>query len=244
MKVTKEAIRFLKKHLKNHTVFVGFSGGKDSIVTLDLVERAGLDHVVYYNNTGIDPPEVVKFIKKHYPQCKIKRARLSFWHFVTTNNPPTFHYRWCCTKIKKAATDKLPYKHRVMGIRAEESNARKAYPRINVFEKKNHIHYYPILDWKEYEVWEYIQTRGLAYPSLYEHFDRLGCVVCPMRRKGQHDKWRALYPGYFKAFEHAVGRWYHKRKAQGRDMAHDSPEEFLEDWYKGKAIWYKKRDKL
>lgn len=43
--------------------FVGFSGGKDSQVLLDLVKRAGVKYKAHYNVTTIDPPENVRFIR-------------------------------------------------------------------------------------------------------------------------------------------------------------------------------------
>lgn len=62
-----EAIDFLREHEPSEGYFVGFSGGKDSIVTLELCRMAGVKHQAFYSCTGIDAPEVVRFIKLHYP---------------------------------------------------------------------------------------------------------------------------------------------------------------------------------
>lgn len=45
-------------------VYVSFSGGKDSTVLLDLVRRAFPDVLAVYINTGMEYPEVLKFIQK------------------------------------------------------------------------------------------------------------------------------------------------------------------------------------
>ena len=59
----REAISFLREHEPPEGYFVGFSGGKDSIVTLQLVRMSGVKHTPYYTCTRIDPPEMYRFIK-------------------------------------------------------------------------------------------------------------------------------------------------------------------------------------
>ncbi len=236
-----DAVEFLQTNLQGKKVFVGFSGGKDSVVTARLVEMADLDHMLCYTNTGIEPPAVVKFVREKYPHCRIVRPKESFWKMIPKRNPPLFHAKWCCTSLKKEPSRKIDIKDRVMGIRAEESLRRKDYSRIEYFKRQDYTYYYPILDWKEWQVWEFIKMQNLEVPPLYHKFDRLGCVVCPCRRTKIHDMWKEEHPGYYKAFESAVRKWWDKRIGQGRTMAYDTVEEFLEDWYKGKAKWYGKQ---
>ena len=249
-KLEEEAIEFIKQ--VPQPTLVGFSGGKDSIVTAKLVELAGIDHILVYSNTTLDPPEVTRFIRKYYPQCQWANPTRTFWKMMLASNPPTRRYRWCCTALKKRPTWKFPHKHRIMGTRAEESPRRKNYPRINFFDvvhrkKLEHYHYYPILDWKEWQLWEFIDKYGLEYPSLYdEGFDRLGCVVCPFRSKKEtlkyHQIWMDKYPGYFKAFEKAFKKWWEKRIGQGREMYYATVEEAIEAWYRGTFIKYKYKE--
>lgn len=245
-----EAIKFLKTNISiNETIFVGFSGGKDSIVTAEIMNQSGLNYELYYTATGIDPPEVVKFIKQHYPECKFLYPSKTFWHSVKTQNPPLIHARWCCTSLKKRPSWKIPLYHRVMGIRKEESSIRSKYERINHFSKTKsgrpeHIQYYPIFYWNEADIWEFIDSFNLKYPILYDMgFDRLGCVVCPYHSKNVHKFYKKHYPALFKIFDKNVKEWYHKRKSTGRTMANYSAEDFLNDWYNGKASWYAKKPK-
>lgn len=83
-----EAIDFLRSNEPAEGYFVGFSGGKDSIVTLELCRMAGVKHQAFYTYTTIDPPEICTFIKKHYPQVRWLRPAKSFFDGVSRNAPP------------------------------------------------------------------------------------------------------------------------------------------------------------
>jgi len=61
-----ESIEFIKENEPPEGYFLGFSGGKDSVVMYDLTVRSGVQFKAYYSDTGIDPPEVVKFIRDYY----------------------------------------------------------------------------------------------------------------------------------------------------------------------------------
>ena len=241
-----EAVDFIRGAIDPRITssLVRFSGGKDSICVRHLAVLSHIRFDTSYSFTGIDPPEVVAFIKKQYPETRILRPRKNFWHLIQTHNPPLINARWCCTALKKASSWKLPHRHRILGIRSEESARRKAYPRIDYNEAHDHFMYYPILNWKEWQVWEFIEEYQLPYPSLYdEGFDRLGCVICPYhsgKNCGSHWRYAVRWPTYFIAFTKAVEKWYAKRVKQGRVMAHGSAHEFVWAWYQGPTRWYEK----
>jgi phosphoadenosine phosphosulfate reductase len=242
-----EAIDFLRKHEPPEGFFLGFSGGKDSTVLKHLAELSGVKFKAYYSATGIDPPEVVHFIKRHHPDVTFCRPKESFYKLIVKKGFPTKFRRWCCDWLKKEPTRKIPLKHRLFGMRAEESSMRAKRSQIENYPKsaKNpkQILYKPIFRWTEYDIWDHIERHNLTYCSLYDQgFDRIGCVICPFlcHSKGVND-WNLKlhmerWPGIYRAFERAMEQLYedrewYRQKAQGRAMLF---EEFLDNWYKGK----------
>lgn len=215
----KESIDFLRQHEPPEGYFVGFSGGKDSITTLELCRLAGVKHQAFYSCTRIDPPEVVRFIKRKYPAVTWLFPAASFWNGIVEQCPPLITNRWCCDALKKKPSKSNPLKKRIMGIRAEESIPRAKRPRIDKF------HYKPIFKWPEWAVWEFIEACKLPYPSLYdEGFHRIGCVVCPYLlgtspgKTHQRAMRMTRWPGMWKAFEHVVKRWWKATSAKGQRL--------------------------
>ena len=232
---TDEAIQFICDNVPSG-ISVGFSGGKDSIVTAKLMQMSGIPHELEYSFTGLDPPEIVRFIRKNYPDCKIRRNKRTFWRDLSVHVPPSDRLRWCCRLLKKTDDDQ------VQGIRAEESLRRAKRGRINIY--KGRITYYPILWWKSWQIWDFIEKYNLAYPDLYDWgFERIGCVVCPYHseKTGRlHKMYRDRWPKFFERFEKGITELYNKRVSQGKIMAYRTPKEFLDAWYlDDSSRWYK-----
>lgn len=229
-----ESISFIQTNVPPNTT-VGFSGGKDSIVTAKLMELSKVPYSLEYSFTGLDAPEVVRFIRKYYPECVFRRNKYTFWRSLSVNVPPSDRLRWCCTLIKKTHNDQ------VQGIRAEEGSRRKKRNRINIYNDR--ILYFPIFYWEEWQIWEFIEKYKLPYPILYDWgFNRIGCVVCPYHseKTGQlHEMYRKHWPKFFDRFEKGIIELYNKRVLQGKKMAYKTPQEFLKAWYlDDSSRWY------
>ena len=88
---------------------VSYSGGKDSEVTLDIVQRA-LPHnafVVIYGDTGMEFPDTYKAIEMMKKKCEADNIHfyVAKSHLKPTDSwrlfgPPTATVRWCCSVHK------------------------------------------------------------------------------------------------------------------------------------------------
>lgn len=156
---------------------VCFSGGKDSQVMLHLFERAGVPYRAIYSVTTIDHPANVNFIRKHYPQVEFVHPPLNFWQIVLKKKLlPIRGKRFCCSYLKEYYGSGI----NAIGVRREESKKRAEYPVItHHLRQRRKALFYPIIDWLEWEVWQYIEDNGLPVNPCYDFGRRVGCMVCP-----------------------------------------------------------------
>lgn len=124
-----EAIQRLKSFEPEDGYYVAFGGGKDSIVVLDLVKRSGVKYDAHYTITSVDPPELVRYIRKYHPDVSMDYPRdadgkvVTMWNLIPKHTiPPTRQARYCCASIKE-----VNGKGRVTvtGVRWDESSRRK-----------------------------------------------------------------------------------------------------------------------
>ena len=230
-----EAIAYLQEHEPAEGYEVGFSGGKDSIVTLDIVRRAGVKHRAVFCMSYIDPPEVLKFIRKHYPYVEWRRPTKNIYEEIVKQGLPSWKHRWCCKVIKESGTAK----NVVTGVRAEESRQRAARTRTDVWEKRKRWMYKPIFHWQEWAVWEYIEKYSLPYPTLYDEGEgRIGCIVCPLSfgtSEAQHkriERSKARWPGVWRAYKKAAEKYY-QRYSQGKDVYYPTFESLWQAFLEG-----------
>jgi len=228
-----EAIDFMRGNEPPEGYTLADSFGKDSTVLLELARMAGVKFVHIHNRTGIDPPELTVFGKETRPDVLYLHPRITMWEGIRKRFPPYINRRWCCSEMKEHHRRDLPPSI-LVGIRAEESWKRRRRPRISKIDTQL-THFKPIYHWSEWHVWEFIESMGLPYCHLYdEGFDRLGCCVCPMitsSNMGKVNQHRNRWPGFYRAFEHAVTWWFWNMAWWDR-FVWKRPERFINAWYR------------
>ena len=188
---------------------IAYSGGKDSDVILQLAKEAGINYRAIYKNTTIDPPGTVKHARDMGAEVLMPRDGMTFFKLIEQNGFPNRFMRFCCKFLKEyKVLDKA-----VMGVRKAESrkrNERYQEPTECRFygSKKEHVEaIYPILEWTDEDVRDFILDRGIRCAPVYydEQGDfhverRLGCMCCPLASKKKRIEQFKQRPNMVKAY--------------------------------------------
>ena len=86
------------------------------------------------NLTSVDPPEVIRFVKQHYPEVELIKPKDSIYHIAVQKTLlPTQRIRWCCEEYKEnAGAGKVT----LIGIRHQESTRRAKRNEVEISSKK------------------------------------------------------------------------------------------------------------
>jgi phosphoadenosine phosphosulfate reductase len=221
--LTFAAIALLREHEPPEGYYGGFSGGKDSCVIKELARLANV-RVEWHYHMGIDPPEVVRFIREAHPDVIIDRPTVHIFRKVRVNGMPWRTMRWCCALIKeKRGAGRV----RLLGVRAAESPRRAA-----LWAEFDGNSIAPILSWSDDDVWSFIRARAVPYCGLYnEGFARLGCVGCPLAGQASRDRDFARWPRFERAWKRAcMDRAAYLLGKDGHLKPWDTPEEMWAWW--------------
>ena len=114
--------------------FLAFSGGKDSQALYHMAELAGVRFRGHMNLTSVDPPEVIRFVKREYPEVLLTKPRDSIFNIAVQRQIlPTMRVRWCCAEFKETAG---AGKVTLIGIRHQESSRRAKRNEVEISSRK------------------------------------------------------------------------------------------------------------
>ena len=236
---------FIEYKDKVDVFYVAFSGGKDSVVALDLVQRA-LPHncfKVLFGDTGMEFPDTYETVEKikqicaeekiEFLQAKSKLKPENTWQIF---GPPAVTIRWCCSVHK--TTPQIMQLREVLqkpdftgmaftGVRGDESLSRSEYDAISYGGKHSgQYSCHPILEWNTAELFLYIYENDLIFNNAYKKGNtRAGCLVCPMSQ-GKHDYMKYKnYPDNTDSFINKI------ITTSGKNFSKENYDRFVEQGY-------------
>lgn len=191
---------YMEYRKKIDIYYVAFSGGKDSVVALDLVQRA-LPHdgfLVLFGDTQMEFSDTYDLVEKQKEICSkesikfiVARSEQDPGYTWREFGTPSQTMRWCCSVHKTAPqiltlrelTDNPSFRGMAFtGIRGDESVSRSQYNDVTYGGKhKGQYSCHAILEWSSAEVFLYIYDNKLLLNETYKKGNsRAGCLVCPM----------------------------------------------------------------
>ncbi len=114
--------------------YLAFSGGKDSQALFHIAQLAGVKFRGHMNLTSVDPPEVIRFVKRNYPEVELIKPKKSIFQIAIEKQIlPTMRVRWCCAEYKETAG---AGKVTLIGIRKAESSRRAKRNEVEINNRK------------------------------------------------------------------------------------------------------------
>jgi phosphoadenosine phosphosulfate reductase len=228
--------------------FLAFSGGKDSVVLKALCDMACIPYTMYFSVTSIDPPQLLSFIKKEFPDVIWLYPQKSMFQLIRHKQElPLAIKRWCCSKLKEFAGKG---RRVLLGVRAEESPQRKKRGVISIQPRKRRRgrprqkeFVNPIYFWTEKDIWEFTEILELPVCELYDYptINRIGCVGCPLPGTRTRVEEFKLFPQFIHGYLHAIKMIMEKGRYQDFSGVID-----VFNWWlarKKKAVYFKEREK-
>lgn len=219
-----ESIAFVKSVVAknpNLPVNVSYSGGKDSLATLLIVQKALGKTPIVFSDTTLEFPEtyqnVADVVTKYGLEIIRTGAGDTFWEAFEVEGPPAVDCRWCCSVCKLMPVKKLIEERwgqclSFIGQRKYESLARLKSPRV----WRNHkvqiqLSAAPIQHWTALHVFLYLFREKAPYNVLYERrIDRIGCFMCPSSDHATFEIIKRDYPDLWEMWQEKLGYWMKK----------------------------------
>lgn len=134
IQLLKKAQRLALRYDSEDGFFLAFSGGKDSQALYHIAEMAGVKFKAHFSPTTVDPPQLIKFIRRNYPDVEFAKVKKNIYQVAVEKQIlPSMRIRWCCAEFKEnAGAGKVT----LIGIRHEESARRSKRKEVEVSGRK------------------------------------------------------------------------------------------------------------
>jgi sulfate adenylyltransferase subunit 2 len=173
-----------------------FSGGKDSIVLLHLARKAfrpgDIPFGVMHVDTGHNFPEVIEFRDRHVPDVLVASVQESIDRGRVRDEPSRNQLQ--TTTLLDAISEhgfdaafggarrdeeRSRAKERVFSFRDDFGQWDPRRQRPELWDLYNgrvrpgeHVRVFPLSNWTELDVWEYVRVEGLELPPIYFAHER------------------------------------------------------------------------
>jgi phosphoadenosine phosphosulfate reductase len=182
-----------------------------------------------------------------------KGKRTSMWSLIPQKlMPPTRLVRYCCSVLKETGG---AGRFIATGVRWAESASRKN--NRGIYEKNGDTEHRiilnndnddrrllfencrlkskrtvnPIIDWKDNDVWDFLEDAQIPINPLYaEGWCRVGCVGCPMAGKAGRELEFARFPKYKDLYMLAFKNMLDERAARGKYISWATPQDVFNWW--------------
>jgi phosphoadenosine phosphosulfate reductase len=196
--------------------------GVEGMVLTDMIARLKLPVQVATLDTGALHPQtlaLVDHIEARYGLAVqvFRPAQQAVVHFVARHGERAMFdsvalRRACCALRKVEPMQRLLAGHSawVTGLRREHSESRRHAPFFEL-EDDGREKFYPIADWSDADVWQYVLRHDVPYNELHDQwYPSIGCAPCT----------RAVSAGE----DPRAGRWWWEQGAAKECGLHLRPE--------------------
>lgn len=80
VELLRKAEKLAQAYSHNEGFYLSFSSGKDSQCLYHIAKIAGVKFKAHMGLTSVDPPEVIKFCRKHYPDVDMIKPKISIYN--------------------------------------------------------------------------------------------------------------------------------------------------------------------
>ena len=211
------AVALLREAAEDHggRIVQASSLGVEGMVLTDMIARHQLPITVSTLDTGRLHAQTLALIprieQRYGLQVQVFAPRQEqVVHFVRRHGEnamfESVDLRKACCDVRKVEPMRRLLEGRsawVTGLRREQSDTRASVPFFEI-DADGREKFYPLADWSEADVWQYVQQHDVPYNALHDQFfPSIGCEPCT----------RAVSLGE----DHRAGRWWWEQDGAAKE---------------------------